>query len=155
MPFKKFRSLIFALRSLLMAFLTSSLFSTASRAPFTVPSSFAGRSIVCRCKGTFGARASVSPDASSLASSFLCRFAAMRRCFLDFATEESVTAQQDASQKLYGILTMRRKSRKTHRIRPRAPPSLPRPLSFPNPRFSIAIRDSLLQVAQVGLLCLL
>jgi hypothetical protein len=84
-PFKKFLSLIFALLSSLIAFVSSSLFSTASSAPFTLPSSFAGKSIVCCCSGTLGAKASVSPKARSRASSFRCRFAATRRCFLDFA----------------------------------------------------------------------
>ena len=84
-PFKKFLSFIFALLSPLIAFVNSSLFSTASNAPLTLPFSFTGKSIVCCCSGTFGARASVSPDAKTRASSFRCRFAATRRCFLDFA----------------------------------------------------------------------
>lgn len=87
MPFKKFVSLIFALLSPLIAFVSSSLFATASKAPSTLPCSLDGRSIVCCCNGTFGMRDSVSPDAIRRASSFRCLFATKRRVFLDLAVK--------------------------------------------------------------------
>ena len=82
---KKFLSLILALRCRLIAFLISSLLSSASMAPLKFPSSFAGRSIDCAVMGIFGANASVFPDKTSCSSSLRWRLAARRRDFFDLA----------------------------------------------------------------------
>jgi len=85
--------LIFALRSLLIASLSSSLLVSASRAPATVPSSFAGRSMDCCVKGILGSNAEVSPAARRAASSLRCCLAALRRSFLDLAGWGQLSSQ--------------------------------------------------------------
>jgi hypothetical protein len=86
-PFKKLFSLIFALLSLLIAALNSSLLASASNAPDIVPLSLDGRSMDCCVIGILGARASAPPEAMSLASILARCFAALRRSFLDFALD--------------------------------------------------------------------
>lgn len=77
--FKKFASLIpFRLLSRIL-FVSSSLASTAFRAPCKLPSP-AGRSILCSYSGIFGARASGFSSCC-----FRKAFAARCRCFFDFA----------------------------------------------------------------------
>ena len=73
------------LLSALIASLNSPLFSPASNAPASVPSSFAGKSIDCFVMGIFGCNADRSPDASNFASNFLCALAAFLRIFFDLA----------------------------------------------------------------------
>lgn len=80
---KKLSSLIALLLFTLIALVKSSLAFPATMAPSTLPSP-AGRSMLCSYSGIFGAR--LPGSNSACLRSF---FAAMRRCFLDFAVRKS------------------------------------------------------------------
>jgi hypothetical protein len=82
--FKKFFSLICARRLFRIALVNSSRAPAASTAPATVPSP-AGKSMVCSYRGILGTSSS-----GFARCSFRSRFAARRRCFLDFAGERGL-----------------------------------------------------------------
>lgn len=89
MAFKKFASLIVARRLTRIALVNSSLASAACTAPCIEPSP-AGKSIVCSYSGILGTRSS-----GFMACSLRSRFAARRRCFLDFAGREHVSYMEE------------------------------------------------------------
>lgn len=96
--FRKFASLIPALRLSRIAFVSSSLAPAAFTAPSSPPSP-AGKSIVCSYSGTLGASSS-----GFMACSLRSRLAATRRCFFDFAVKKKMSAPNLEKRKVKPLL---------------------------------------------------